>query len=267
MQFAVDLAPLGDMADPRTLVRLAVAAEQAGWDGVSVWDVLGTAMTAAAADPFVALAGIAGATERLRLITSVVVLPRRRPQLVAQAAATLDALSGGRFVLGIGAGGDPADFTSFGEPFDDARIARLDEGASRIDAWLRGGGEAPVGPRPVQMPRPPIWVGGAKPGALRRAARWDGWIGVATPEDYSAMQLTPEDVAERVAAIGAERSVLGRDHEPFDVALFAHSAPGDEALVAAYGDAGVTWWLESLSPARGPMDELLARIEAGPPRR
>jgi len=266
MKFAVDLAPMGELADPRELVRLAIAAERAGWDGLSTWDVLGTVMDAPAADPFVVLTAIACATERLRLITSVIVLPRRRPQLVAQAAATLDALSGGRFVLGIGAGGDPGDFTGFGEPFDGDRIARLDADAELIDRWLRGEGEHPVGPRPAQTPRPPIWVGGGKPGALRRAARWDGWIGVATTEDYGAMQLTPEDIAERVTAIGAERSRLGRDHAPFDVALFAHSEPGDEAVVASYGRAGVDWWLESLSPARGAVDALLARIEAGPPR-
>ncbi len=268
MKYAVDLAPLGEMGDPRVLVRMAVAAERAGWDGVSTWDVLGTVMDAAAADPFVALAGIAAATERVRLITSVVVLPRRRPQLVAQAAATLDALSGGRLVLGIGAGGDPGDFTLFGESFDSAtRVARLDEDAARIDGWLRGEGEQPVGPRPVQTPRPPIWVGGGKPGALRRSARWDGWIAVAAAEDYGTLLLSPEDVAERVAVIGAERSRLGRDGEPFDVALFAHSEPGEEATVADYGAAGVTWWLESLSPARGSVDALLARIGAGPPRR
>ncbi len=267
MQFAVDLAPIGEMGDPRLLVRLAVAAERAGWDGVSTWDVLGTAMNATAADPFVALAAIASATEQLRLITSVVVLPRRRPQLVAQAAATLDALSGGRLVLGIGAGGDPDDFAAFGESFDTAaRVARLDEDAIRIDAWLRGDGQPPVGPRVVQSPRPPLWVGGGRPGALRRAARWDGWIAVATGEDYATLLLSPEDLAERVATIGAERSRLGRDSEPFDVALFACSQPGEAAMVASYGNAGATWWLESLSPARGPVSTLLARIEAGPPR-
>jgi alkanesulfonate monooxygenase SsuD/methylene tetrahydromethanopterin reductase-like flavin-dependent oxidoreductase (luciferase family) len=268
MLFAVDLAPLGEMGDPRILVRFAIAAERAGWDGVSTWDVLGTAMNAAAADPFVALSAIAAATERLRLILSVAVLPRRRPQLVAQATATLDALSGGRFVLGIGAGGDPGDFTEFGESFDTAeRVARLDADAARIDAWLRGEGVVPVGPAPIQSPRPPIWVGGAKPGALRRAARWDGWIAVAAAEDYGALTLSPEDMAERVTMIGAERSRLGRDAEPFEVALFAHSQPDEAGMVGGYAAAGVTWWLESLSPARGPLDALLARIEAGPPRR
>jgi alkanesulfonate monooxygenase SsuD/methylene tetrahydromethanopterin reductase-like flavin-dependent oxidoreductase (luciferase family) len=267
VKYAVDLAPLGDLADPRTLVRLAVAAEQSGWDGVSTWDVIGTAMNAPAADPWVALAAIAAATQRVRLITSVVVLPRRRPQLVAQAAATLDVLSEGRFILGIGAGGDPEDFTAFGEPFGHERIGRLDQDAERIDGWLRGEGAVAVGPRPVQAPRPPIWVGGAKPGALRRAARWDGWIGVATTEDYGAMSLMPEDVAERIALIGAERSRLGVDDQPFDIALFAHSDADEAPLVEAYARAGVTWWLESLSPARGATDVLLERIEAGPPRR
>lgn len=267
MRYAVDVAPLGEMADPRLLVELAVAAERSGWDGLSTWDVLGTAMGAAAVDPWVALTAIACATERLRLITSVVVLPRRRPQLVAQAAASLDVVSNGRLVLGIGAGGDPADFTGFDEAYEGPeRIARLDADAERIDAWLRGTGELPVGPRPVQQPRPPMWVGGMRPGALRRAARWDGWIGVATDESYREMVLTPEDVAERVAAIDAERSRLGRDAEPFDVALFAHSRPEDVAMVARYHDAGTTWWLESLSPARGPLESIMARIEAGPPR-
>ncbi|MFN8630334.1 MAG: LLM class flavin-dependent oxidoreductase [Chloroflexota bacterium] len=267
MKYAIDLAPLGGMADPRELVRLAVAAERAGWDGVSTWDVIGTAMSAPAADPFVALAAIAAATQRLTLITSVVVLPRRRPQLVAQAAATLDQLSDGRFVLGIGAGGDPEDFTAFGEAFGPERFAQLDRDAEAIDGWLRGQGSVAVGPRPAQQPRPPIWVGGTKPAALRRAARWDGWIGVATTEDYGAMSLTPEDVAERIAVIGAERSRLGTDGQPFHVALFAHSDADEAPLVEAYGRAGVTWWLESLSPARGATAELIARIEAGPPRR
>jgi alkanesulfonate monooxygenase SsuD/methylene tetrahydromethanopterin reductase-like flavin-dependent oxidoreductase (luciferase family) len=267
MKYAVDLAPLGDLADPRELVRLAVAAERAGWDGVSTWDVIGTAMSAPAADPFVALAAIAAATHRLTLITSVVILPRRRPQLVAQAAATLDRLSDGRFVLGIGAGGDPEDFTAFGEAFGTERFAQLDRDAEQIDAWLRDEGPVAVGPRPVREPRPPIWVGGSKPGALRRAARWDGWVGVATTEDYGAMRLTPEDVAEQIALIGAERSRLGTDGQPFDVALFAHSDADEAPLVEVYAGAGVTWWLESLSPARGSVDTLLARIEAGPPRR
>ena len=91
-------------------MRLAVAAEAAGWDGLCTWDSLGVSMGTVAPDPFLALAAVASATTRLRLILSVVALPRRRPQLVAQSAATLDRWSGGRLVLGVGSGGDPGDF-------------------------------------------------------------------------------------------------------------------------------------------------------------
>jgi alkanesulfonate monooxygenase SsuD/methylene tetrahydromethanopterin reductase-like flavin-dependent oxidoreductase (luciferase family) len=266
MRYAIDVAPLGELADPAAIVRLAVAAERAGWDGLSTWDVLGTVIGAEAADPFVALAAVAAATDRLRLITSVVVLPRRRPQLVAQAAATLDRLSGGRLVLGVGAGGDPGDFTLFGESFEAApRLAHFDEAATLIDGYLRRIDGPPVGPRSVQRPRPPMWMGGMRPGALRRAARMDGWIAVATNEDGSAMTLTAPAFAALVARLGDERAAIERAGEPFDIAVFGRSAPSEAALVSAFGTAGATWWLESLAPLRGPMDELLARVEAGPP--
>jgi alkanesulfonate monooxygenase SsuD/methylene tetrahydromethanopterin reductase-like flavin-dependent oxidoreductase (luciferase family) len=136
---AIDIAPLGDLSDPRAVVRLAIAAERAGWDGISIWDSLGVSMGGSAADPFVTLAAVAAATSRLRLITSVIALPRRRPQLVAQAIATLDRSSGGRCIVGVGGGGDPGDFEPFGEPFDrTSRIARLDEGVALLDRFLRG---------------------------------------------------------------------------------------------------------------------------------
>jgi probable F420-dependent oxidoreductase len=278
MRYAIDVAPLGELADPRAMVRLAVAAEAAGWDGLSTWDILGTAMDVEAADPFVALAAVAAATERLRLITSVIVLPRRRPQLVAQAAGTLDRLSGGRLVLGIGAGADRGDFVAFGEPFDQARIGRLDEAAEIIDQLLRGETVAhegaaftmtgaSVGPRPVQRPRPPIWVGGMKAGALRRAARWDGWIAIAVSDDGSIMALRPDAFGEMVERLRRERAALGRADAPMEVAIFAFSGPADVDLVARYEDAGTTWWLESLSPLRGSFEQLLGRVQAGPARR
>lgn len=279
MRYAIDVAPLGELADPRTIARLAVAAEAAGWDGLSTWDSTGTSIGAEAADPFVALAAAAAATERLRLIASVIVLSRRRPHLVAQAAGSLDRLSGGRLVLGIGAGSDPGDFLPFGDPFDVAgRVARMDEAAGIIDRLLRGErvshegdafriADAAVGPRPIQQQRPPIWVGGTRPAAIRRAARWDGWIGIAVSEDGSRMELTPDGLAERVGRLRAEQAAIGRERDPVDVALFAFSEPDQGGVVAAFEDAGATWWLESLSPMRGSLDLLLARVEAGPPSR
>jgi len=276
MQFAIDIAPLGDLADPVAIVRLAVTAEAAGWDGLSIWDSTGVSMGGSAADPFVTLAAVAQATERLRLIASVIVLPRRRPQLVVQAAATLDRVSGGRLILGVGAGADPGDFDSFGEaaPLSE-RVAGMDAALAAIDPWLRGapaqldvpGATAvTLGPRPIQSPRPPIWLGGMKPGALRRAARWDGWIAIATSEDGASMALSADAFGAMVDKVRAERADLGRAAEPFDVAVFGFSDPGSADLVASYADRGATWWLESLSPMRGSMDELLVVVEAGPPR-
>lgn len=277
MHYAIDIAPLGELADPHAIVRLAVAAESAGWDGLSTWDSLGAAMGTHATDPFVALAAAASVTTRLRLILSVVALPRRRPQLVAQSAATLDRWSEGRFVLGVGSGGDRVDFEAFGEPFDGSRTARMDEGLELLDRYLRGetvthDGPAytargvAVCPPPVRPPRPPIWLGGMKPGALRRAARWDGWIGIAVSEDGSEMALTPAAFGDMVDRVTAERATAGRLEDPYDVALFAFSEPSERELVREYEHAGATWWLESLSPMRGSLDELLRRVEAGPPR-
>jgi alkanesulfonate monooxygenase SsuD/methylene tetrahydromethanopterin reductase-like flavin-dependent oxidoreductase (luciferase family) len=273
---AIDIAPLGDLSDPVSIVRLAVAAEAAGWDGLSIWDSTGVSMGGAAADPFVTLAAVAAATERIRLIASVIVLSRRRPQLVVQAVATLDRVSGGRFVLGVGAGADPGDFGSFGEARESAeRVTRMDAALAVIDPWLRGeparldvqdATVVTLGPRPVQQPRPPIWLGGMRPGALRRAARWDGWIAIATSEDGASMALSPEAFGEKVERVMAERAAIGRQDEPFDVAVFGYSDPGGAGLVASYAEHGATWWLESLSPMRGSVGALLAVVEGGPPR-
>jgi hypothetical protein len=105
-----------------------------------------------------------------------------------------------------------------------------------------------------------------KPGALRRAARWDGWIGIATSEDGSSLVLTPDAFGGMVERLDAERAAVGRADAPFDVGLFAFSQPSERDLVARYAAAGATWWLESLSPMRGSLDDLRSRVEAGPPR-
>jgi alkanesulfonate monooxygenase SsuD/methylene tetrahydromethanopterin reductase-like flavin-dependent oxidoreductase (luciferase family) len=275
MRFAIDIAPLGGLADPLTIAELGRMAEAAGWDGLSIWDSLGVDMGTVAADPFVALAAVAAATSRLRLILCVAVLSRRRPQLVAQSAATLDRLSGGRTVLGVGVGGDPGDLAWFGDgaPIADL-VARTDAAIAVIEPWLRGepaqmAGEGTasvvVGPSPVQRPRMPIWFGGMKPAAMRRAARLDGWSLVGTTDDGSGMALTPADVAARVARVSAERASLGLDG-PFDVSILGRSDLIEAGALQAYQDAGVTWWLESLSPMRGPVVELRDIIAAGPPQ-
>jgi alkanesulfonate monooxygenase SsuD/methylene tetrahydromethanopterin reductase-like flavin-dependent oxidoreductase (luciferase family) len=275
IRHAIDICPLGELADPRAVVRLARAAEESGWDGLSIWDSLGPAMDSVAGDPFVTLTAVAAVTTRLRLVTSIIALSRRRPQLVVQAAATLDLASEGRLVLGLGAGEDEVDFTAFGDDFErGARIARMDEALAIVDGGLRGerlehagpllvAQGAVLGPRPLQKPRPPIWLGAMKPGGIRRAAHWDGWIVVAMASDGTSMELTPDDLAARMAILDTAREDLGRAGEPFDVAVLGVSGDGS-AGPGAFGAAGATWWLESLSPMRGSVGELEALVRDGP---
>lgn len=270
MHFAIEIVPFGEYADPRKIVQLTLAAEKAGWEAVFLWDHLGFVWGAPSADPWVTLAACAQATTRLRLGTAVSPLPRRRPHLLAVTLASLDRLSGGRVIFGAGLGGVDLEFKAFGEPESAAvRAEMLDEGIELIDRLLSGEPVTHIGkyytadniqlaPLPVQ-PHIPFWIGGESPPALRRAARWDGWIASGIDQEYQFIK-TPEDIARAKAYIEAHRTRTA----PIEIALGAKSEPGQSALVQSYADAGVTWWLENLSGLRGSFAELMARIEAGP---
>jgi probable F420-dependent oxidoreductase len=257
------LANIGTYSDPRVCVRLARAAEDAGWDGVFSWDHLAFVWGAPAADPWITLAAIAAATSRVRIGTAVTPVARRRPQVLAQEVATLDVLSGGRVVFGAGLGGSPAEFGKFGEPTDArVRAAMLDEGLDLLHRFWSGEDVTHHGehfvvdgvtltPTPVQE-RVPIWIGGNRPASLRRAARWDGWL--ADSGDPTGMTLSPDDVARSIEQIGRG--------DPFDVAVLGQSDRGDPS---GYERVGATWWLENLHDRRGSMDEVLALVASGPP--
>ena len=275
MRYGVVMANLGDYADPRVGVRLAQAAEAAGWEAFFVWDHLGFVRGVPSGDPWVILSAVAASTTRLRLGPAITPLARRRPQVVANALAALDLLSGGRVVFGAGLGGVPEEFTAFGDPGDAReRAAMLDEGLVVLDRLLSGEAVTHHGPhyavegvslapRPLQRPRIPIWVGGEGAPALRRAARWDGWLAPATSLDGApTMSKSPERIAEMVATIRRHRTTSA----PFDVAIDGYSQAGDPALPRAYEEAGATWWLESVHGMRGTPDEMVGRVEAGPPR-
>ncbi|WP_027344749.1 TIGR03619 family F420-dependent LLM class oxidoreductase [Hamadaea tsunoensis] len=271
MRYGIDVCTLGEFADPGRVVEVAVAAEAAGWEALFVWDHLAFAWGVPSADPWVTLSAVAQATTRIRLGTAVTALPRRRPVVVANAVATLDRLSGGRFVFGAGLGGVAAEFAAFDDPADTpTRAARLDEGLDLLTALWTGErvdhhglhytvDNVALAPRPVQE-RVPVWIGGHSSGAMRRAAQWDGWIAGGDDEDGN-MVMSPAKVAEHVQRL---RRLRG-DDLPFDVALVGVSAPDDAVLVRAYADAGVTWWLEHIHGRRDTYDNLLARVAAGPP--
>ena len=148
-------------------------------------------------DPVATLAFLAARTRRTRLMTNVYVAAYRHPLETAKAFATVDALSGGRVLFGVGAGHVEGEFAALGVPFAE-RGAITDESIDAIlaawtDEWAPHDGprwryaDVGQGPRPVQQPHPPIWIGGSGKPALRRVARvGDGWIPQATPPDRLA---------------------------------------------------------------------------------
>lgn len=273
MQYAIEIVPFGEFADPRLFVRLAVAAEEAGWDGVFLWDHLAYVIGWSGMDPWVALSGAASQTEHLRLGVNVAPLPRYRPHVLAQMLTTLDHLSQGRVVLGAGLGGVREEFSAFGEPSElHDRAAMLDEGLVVLDGLLRGetlnhqgkyysAVGVTLNPLPIQKPRPPLWIGGEKPPAQRRAARWDGWVIPGNDMD-GKMILSPEELGDKLAYIQSHRESINT----FDCAISGCSKPGERDLPARYADVGATWWFETLYGMRGSPDEMLHRVRVGPPK-
>jgi alkanesulfonate monooxygenase SsuD/methylene tetrahydromethanopterin reductase-like flavin-dependent oxidoreductase (luciferase family) len=259
--------PLFDaFADPTVVARLAAEAEEAGWDGFFVWDhIRYRDPVQEVADPWITLAAMAAATERIRLGPMVTPLARRRPVKVARETATLDVLSGGRLTLGVGLGSDSfgSEYSMTGEETDDRRrAAMLDESLEILTAAWSG---VPVHhrgehyfvdgmrflPRPVQRPGVPVWVAGyyGKPRPLRRAARYQGFFPVNL-EDADQM-------AEIVAALTELR---GGSPDPFDVV--ASLPPGVDPT--PYAAAGATWSMVEFSAEETSADAVRAVIREGP---
>lgn len=190
-------------------------------------------------DAFAYLSFLAGKTSRLRLGTHVYLLGLRHPFVAARAVQTLDHVSGGRALVGIGAGWLASEWRAAGLDFA-SRGRRLDEALAVCKRlWSEPVVEhrgdffrfEPVRfePKPVQRPWPPVHVGGESTAALRRAARHgDGWIG---------LDHTPESAAERVAQLRALREGAGSAARPFEVSVGA--APGSAGEVERFAAAGV----------------------------
>jgi alkanesulfonate monooxygenase SsuD/methylene tetrahydromethanopterin reductase-like flavin-dependent oxidoreductase (luciferase family) len=274
MHYGIVMSNLGGYADPLLAIRLARAAEEAEWEAFFVWDHLGFVWGSASSDPWISLSAVAVSTTHLKLGTAITPLARRRPHIVANALASLDLLSGGRMIFGAGLGGVTEEFTAFGEQgAAKERAAMLDEGLTVLDRLWSGQKvmhhgqyyaveNVSLAPLPFQRPRIPIWIGGESAPALRRAARWDGWLAPTTsPDGTPIMDKDPGRIAEMVAEIRRHRTT----DTPFAVAVDGYSDPGDPTLPHAYEAAGATWWLESIHGMRGSLDEMIARVEAGPP--
>ncbi len=223
MRWGLSLSLAGELADPRVVADVGGAAELAGWDGVFVWDHLWNAGLAPFADPWVTLAAIAAATQRVTIGTIVAALPRRRPQLVAQATTTLDRLAGGRMVLGVGLGVDGyGEYSSFGEPAADdrARAAAIDAALDVLPAMLAGEPVPQVGGRVttvpgVRRPRVPIWVAGLAglTAGPRRVARHrlEG-LALVGVEAWSPSDVTDALTAGGLTAGSLDVALVGGTH-------------------------------------------------------
>lgn len=266
--------------DPSDLVRLAVEAERAGFDGFFLWDHLvfaDSGLGPPIVDPWAVLSVAAARTSTVVLGPMITPVPRRRPWVLARQTVTLDRLAGGRTVLGVGIG-SPAygDFGIFAEPTDArTRAAMLDEGLEVLAGLWSGEvfehhGEhysiEPVRfrPTPAQGPRIPVWVGGVLPALppMRRAARWDGAVPIRYREHVLARPSAADIAGVRDLVLEQRGSSDG-----YDLVVWAEVAADPGAVLdelPAYAAAGTTWWIETAKPGRGWYEALLRRIARGP---
>ena len=289
MRYGVYVPNFGPYGDARILADLAYEAEEAGWDGFFLWDQVSkstlTPTVDPMVDPWIALAAIALRTRTIRLGTLVTPLPRRRPWMVARETVSLDHLSAGRLIMGVGSGSGYFDFEALGEPSDATTLAvLLDEGLEVLTGLWSGERyhyegisyhikEAQFLPRPVQSPRIPIGVADMWPAKapLQRAVRWDGVIPIGRDLPLTAM-LTSAQMHEIIRTVAS----LPGYTTPFEV---VHSgitrgmdAAYDREVVAAYQQVGVTWWVEKILPellgswTNWPLEAMRTRIRQGPPK-
>ena len=275
MKFGVHLPHIGPFHDGESMTRFARGVEEMGYDSVWGSDHVVFPVGYESKYPYsetgdfplpgqapwveevTSLTFVAGATSRVRLGTSILVLPYRNPVMNAKTLAALDVLSGGRLICGVGAGWMREEAEAMGMPFDN-RGARTDEHIELMLAmWTQDTATyegrfyrlPPVHsePRPVQKPHPPVWVGGHEPGALRRAARYgDCW---------HAYRLRPEELGERFGYVQEKAREFGRDAGSIELSVRVPLVLGDASMsidravagtvddvksqLAAYRDAGV----------------------------
>jgi probable F420-dependent oxidoreductase len=250
MKFGLSTVTRGVYSSRESYMAVAKAAERAGFDFLSVSDHLvvpakleshypytASGVFAAAEhghcfDMLATMAFLAGCTERLRLLASVMVVPHRPAMLTAKMIATIDVLSNGRLILGAGAGWMKEEFALLGAPFEERGKVTDEYLEAFIELWSK---DAPVYhgkhvsfsdllfyPKPIQKPHPPIWIGGESPPALRRTIRFaDVWY----PGNNSQTRPldTPPRLAVGIADLRRACEAAGRDPATMEVALLVQN--------------------------------------------
>lgn len=249
MQIGFSLPTRGPLATPEHLATLAQRGEEIGFDLISISDhvVIPRAIHSRypysasgefAIDPsgayleqLTTLTYIAARTKRVRLLSSVMVVPQRPPVLTAKQLASLDVLSGGRLIFGVGAGWMREEFDALGAPSFDERGAVTDEYLRAFKELWNAEDPSFAGrytrfdniafsPKPVQKPHPPIWVGGESPAALRRVARLgDAWYPIGSNPRHP--MGTTEQLSAALARLSTLVAEAGRDMAEIDLAYSA----------------------------------------------
>ena len=266
MKLGIHLPHIGRKAGPDSIRRAAIQAEELGFDDVWVSEHIivpkdgGYPPSPNFWDPVLTLTWAAAVTSRVRLGTSVLVLPLRHPLPLAKELATLQNLSGGRLILGAGVGWLEAEFDALGVPFKE-RGRRMDEGIAMMRAvwsqdpvtfeskWIPAKIEA-MRSQPQPVAPIPVWIGGSSDAAIKRALRMDGWHG---------SRVAPEKAAEVVKRFRAERP-----DEAFTISIRvncnANNVAGMKDALRAYSDAGIQHVMAA--PEDRDIDTYLATAEA-----
>ncbi len=274
MKYGIYIANHGISSNPGDYIDLAIIAEKNGWNGFFIWDHvhIHSNDTHPVLDPWITLAAIASHTEDVKIGTTITPLARRRPWIIAKEAVTLDRLSRGRFILGVGLGVS-SEFEFFGEETD-SRIRRekLDEALEIITGLWTGESFTHLGkhftikdvkfePKPIRG-HIPIWIGGTWPNKrpFRRAARYDGVfplkVGFEEP-------LSPDEMKDIIEYIKSQRS----SSKPFDVVrtIVSTGNKEEDSWIHNFIGIGVTWLVEAIWPGRDSLKNLKKVIERGPP--
>lgn len=262
----------------RAVADMAQLAEEAGWDGCFLGDAIWVE------DPLIALAAAAMTTRRIRLGTMIIPAPLRKPWKLASESVALDHLSGGRLVLGLGAGAVWMGWQSFPDEVTDkrARAEMLDEtidiltllyqrkqfdyDGRHFHLKLTQMDERHYPPRPLQQPRIPLWVTGIWPRrpSMRRALKCDGLLVEKMNAGGQSEEVTPADVREIQAYVEANR----KQAAPFDIVVSGKTLGLDPSQardnILPYAEAGATWWVEGLWNEN--KEAVLEHIRRGPPR-
>lgn len=273
----IAVPPFSD--NPAEFADLGVEVERAGFDGYFLWDHMvftNSGDGPPILDPWLILALVAARTSSIKIGTMITPVPRRRPWQLARETTTLDRLSNGRVILGVGIGSPGyGDFGLFGDPSGQReRADLLDEGLDIMAGLWSGERFSYAGehfridpvrftPTPVQRPRIPVWVAGILPNRrpIARAARWDGFVPIAAGGGSPRPDVA--DFGKAVAQVAAARG----DMNGYDVVVWAEVArsPAEAAeRSGSYAEAGATWWIETAWPGPDWWQGIKDRVELGP---